>query len=52
VGDSYDDDVRGATAIGLRAVWLRGNVEVAPATDGSAVSTISHLTEIENLLRD
>lgn len=51
VGDSYDDDIRGATAIGLRAVWLRGNVEVAPATDASVVSTISLLTDVEGLLR-
>ena len=51
VGDSYEDDVCGATAVGLRPVWLRRKRDVAPPADAGGVLTISDLAEVEGLLR-
>jgi HAD superfamily hydrolase (TIGR01549 family) len=52
VGDSYEDDVCGATAVGLRPVWLRRKRDVVGPADVGAVLTISELTEVEGLLRE
>ena len=51
VGDSFDDDVRGARAAGLRAVWLNPTGAVLPpglAPD----AVIRQLSEIEALVSD
>ena len=46
VGDSLDEDVRGATACGIGAVLLRrGEGPVSPAPDG--VATIGSLAELD-----
>jgi putative hydrolase of the HAD superfamily len=51
IGDSLTEDVAGAQAAGVRAVWLdRVASGVRPGREGGAVSTISNLSELPRLL--
>ena len=49
VGDTFEDDVRGAAAAGMRAVWLNPKRERPPEV-GVPAATITELAEIERLL--
>lgn len=53
VGDSYERDIVPATAVGMRAVWLRDDAQGAER-DGKAIpfgGSISRLSDLEELLR-
>ena len=49
VGDSLEEDVRGAISAGLRAVWLNPT-RAAPSAGPMPAATIRELTEIEELV--
>jgi putative hydrolase of the HAD superfamily len=49
VGDSIEEDVRGATSAGLEAVWLNPT-GAEPAAGPMPATTIRELTEIEELV--
>jgi len=51
IGDSYEADVLGAHALGLRAIWITGRVKPLPAVLPIAPeATISTLKEIPAIL--
>ena len=49
VGDSYEEDVLGARAAGMQALWLRRGGPAAPPDD-AGVRTIASLSELPGLL--
>jgi HAD superfamily hydrolase (TIGR01549 family) len=49
VGDSIEDDIRGARSVGLRAVWLNP-AGVPPPPDLTPDETIRELTDVEALV--